>query len=69
MIIDTDELLRVTKVSKRKLPDALRDAGVPFFEVAGRVFTTEQALTQSLLDPQIGGMLPDYGAIATSKRL
>ena len=45
-LLDLAKLPPTTRIST--LRKALRRAGVPFKELAGRVFTTEQAITAAL---------------------
>jgi len=66
-IIEQSRLMELTGLrQKAALRRALRRAGIPFKEVAGRLLTTEEAFTASLVGRGKKKKEPNWGAIHAS---
>jgi len=67
-MIDQDELMNVAGLKQKSaLRRHLKKAGIPFKELNGRIITTEEALTASLIGRAKPTRGPNFAAV-TPKR-
>ena len=63
-MIGQDELMDMAGLKQRAaLRRHLKKAGIPFKEINGRILTTEEALTASLVGRARKKRQPDFGAL------
>jgi len=63
-MIGQDELLKLTGLSQRAaLRRHLKKAGIPFKELNGRILTTEEAITASLVGRAKKKTQPNFSAL------
>ena len=63
-MIDQDELLKISGLSqKAALRRHLKNAGIPFKELNGRILTTEEAITASLVGRAKKKTQPNFAAL------
>jgi hypothetical protein len=68
-MIGQDELLKLTGLSqKAALRWHLRKAGIPFKELNGRILTTEEAITASLVGRAKSPKGPNLDAVAPKRK-
>ena len=64
MVIDQDALLKLAGLQRKgALRRHLKKAGIPFKEINGRILTTEEALTASLVGRAQKKKSPNFAAL------
>lgn len=69
-LISQAELMQFTGIKTRpKLARELGRAGIPFFQVAGQILTTEAAMTAALVDERVSApaIMPRYDRRPSTK--